>query len=207
MSWLKFVEATGNHLLALDPQFLERLTPYYGKTFRIEIIEPSYSIDLRSCPDGFILEPAGESEPAVCLRGSLWAFVQLAREGEHSEVFDQGRITMRGDAELGQSFRGVLAGVDIDWETLTAKFVGDMAARNVHSMFDEFRSWFAESTQQFKQDTGELIQYELKMAPTKAEVDHMTKSVESLRADVARLEVRLAKLRKALDQNNEKSDA
>ena len=72
MSWLKFVESTGNHLLALDPQFLEQLTPYYGKTFRIEIIEPSYSIDLRPCPDGFILEPAGEFEPVVSLRGSLW---------------------------------------------------------------------------------------------------------------------------------------
>ena len=207
MAWYKYVESAGNRLLALDPELLEQLAPYYGKTFRIEIIEPSYSIDLRPCPDGFILEAADENEADVSLRGSLWAFMQLAREGAHSDVFDQGRITMAGDAELGQSFQRILSSLEIDWEELTSKFVGDMAARNIHRVFDEFRNWFSESSENFKQNTGEIIQQELKLAPAKIEVDAMTDEIETLRADVARLEARIARLQSAIAQSDENPDA
>ena len=207
MAWLKFVESAGNHLLALDPKLLEQLSPYYGKTFRIEIIEPSYSIDMRPCPDGFILEAAGDNEAEVSLRGSLWAFMQLAKEGAQSEVFDQGRITMSGDAELGQEFQRILASLEIDWEELTSQFVGDMAARNIHRVFDEFRSWFSDSNQHFKQNTGEIIQNELKITPTQAEIDGLTEEIETLRSDTARLEARLAKLRDKPEITSESSDA
>ena len=81
MAWLKLIESAGNHLLALDPDFLEQLKPFYKKTFRIELIVPGLTIDLRPCPDGFIVELAGPDEPEVTLRGSLWAFVQLSKEG------------------------------------------------------------------------------------------------------------------------------
>lgn len=206
MTWLKFVESAGNHLLALDPDLLEQLKPFYGKTFRIEIIEPAYSIDMRPCPDGFIVELASDDEPEVSLRGSLWAFVQLAKEGVHSDVFESGRITMSGDAELGQAFQNVLASLQIDWEELTSKFVGDMAARNIHRVFDEFRDWFSQSSQNIKENTGELIQEELKVAPARAEVDAMTQEIETLRSDVARLEARIAKLRAARDaKENDKN--
>lgn len=207
MAWYKFVESAGNRLLALDPELLEQLAPYYGKTFRIEMIEPAYSIDLRPCPDGFILESANEKEADVCLRGSLWAFMQLAREGAHSDVFDQGRITMTGDAELGQSFQRILSSLEIDWEELTSKFVGDMAARNIHRVFDEFRSWFSQSSQNFKQNTGEIIQQELKLAPSRVEVDAMTDEIETLRSDVARLEARITRLQAAINGSDKSPDA
>ncbi len=207
MSWLNFVESAGNHLLALDPELLGKLKPFYGKTFRIELVDPDYTIDLRPCPDGFIVEAANELEADVHLRGSLWAFVRLAKEGSHSDVFDKGRITMRGDAELGQAFQRVLANMQIDWEEITSKFVGDMAARNIHRVFDEFRSWFAQSSENFKQNSGEILQQELNIAPAGVEVDAHTEDVETLRSDVARLEARIAHLRAKLSQANEPRDA
>lgn len=207
MAWLDIVESAGNHLLALDPQLLEQLTPYYGKTFRIELIEPNYSIDMRACPDGFILQAADDSTPEVTLRGSLWAFGQLAKQGTHSDVFEKGRITMSGDAELGQSFQQVLASMQIDWEELTSKFVGDMAARNLHRVFGSLSSWFDQSAQNFKQNSSEIIREELKLTPSKVEVEVMNDEVEALRADVARLEARFTKLKATLDQTNNHADA
>ncbi len=194
MVWLKFIESAGNHLLALDPDFLDQLEPFYKKTFRIELTEPALDIDLRPCPDGFIIETAGDNQPDVTLRGSLWALVRLANEGAHSEGFSQGRISMSGDAELGQAFQRVLGSLQIDWEELSANLLGDMAAHKLHRVFADAGNWFSESSQQFKENSGEFIQEEIKVAPSRVEVENMSDTVETLRSDTARLEARVAKL-------------
>ncbi len=212
MVWLKFIESAGNNLLALDPDFLDQLEPFYKKTFRIELTEPALDIDLRPCPDGFIIKTAGDRQPDVTLRGSLWALARLANEGAHSEGFSQGRISMSGDAELGQAFQRVLGNLQIDWEELTANLLGDMAARKLHRTFADAGNWFSQSNQQFKENSGEFIQEEIKVAPSRVEVENMSDTVETLRSDTARLEARVAKLlasRKVSETSNnaDSSDA
>ena len=186
-------------MLALDPDFLEQLDPYFKKTFRIELSEPALDIDLRPCPDGFIVELAGENEPDVRLRGTLWAFAQLAKQGSHSEIFAEGKITMSGDAELGQAFQRTLSNLQIDWEELSTGLIGDLAARKLQRTLGEFGNWFNQSSQLFRENTGEFFQEELKVVPSKVEVDDLTDKIEILRADTARLEARLAKLRASLN--------
>jgi ubiquinone biosynthesis protein UbiJ len=199
MAWLNFIESAGNHMLALDPDFLDQLKPFFKKTFRIELSEPALDIDLRPCPDGFIVEAAGENEPDVRLRGSLWAFVQLAKQGSHSEVFAEGKITMSGDAELGQAFQRTLGNLQIDWEELSAGLIGDMAARKLQRALGEFGNWFSHSSQLFRENAGDFFQEEIKVTPSKIEVDDLTDRIEVLRSDTARLEARLAKLRASLN--------
>ncbi len=207
MAWLNLIESAGNHLLSMDPEFLEQLPPFYGKTFRIQLIEPDYAIDLRPCPDGFIVEKAEHPAPDVTLQGSLWAFVQLGKDGIHSDVFEKGRISMQGDAELGQAFQRVLGGLQIDWEELIASLVGDMAARSIHRFAGELKNWFSESSDHFKQNSGEILQQELKVAPSQVEADDLAQQIETLRSDVARLEARLAKIKAAHNQEENPSDA
>lgn len=207
MAWLKLIESAGNHLLALDPDFLDQLRPFYSKTFRIELIEPEFSFDLRPCPDGFIIEAASDTSPEVKLRGSLWAFAQLAREGSHSRVFSEGRIIMEGDAELGQAFQRLLGRLDIDWEELSSKLLGEMAARQVHRLIDDLGSWFRQSSEHFRENTGEFLQQELKITPAGVEVDAMAEEIDHLRADAARLEARIARLQKSIQNPEDRTDA
>jgi len=106
---------------------------------------------------------------------------------------------MSGDAELGQAFQRTLGNVQIDWEELTANLVGDMAARKLHRAIDEFGGWFSLSSRQFKENTGDFFQEEIKVAPSKVEVDDLNNKVEILRSDAARLEARVAKLSATLN--------
>ena len=206
MTWLKLIESAGNHILALDPYFLEQLEPFFKKTFRIELTEPELEIDLRPCPDGFIVELASDVEPEVHLRDSLWAFAQLAKNGAHSKVFAEGKITMSGDAELGQAFQHLLGDVQIDWEELCASFVGDMAARKLHRALGELGQWFGQSSRHFRENAADYLQEEIKVAPSKVEVDDLTSKIEGLRSDAARLEARIAKLRAELNTSTKQAD-
>lgn len=207
MAWLKLIESAGNHLLALDPVFLDRLKPFYKKTFRIELTEPALAIDLRPCPDGFIISAAGETPPQVTLRGSLWAFARLAREGSHGGVFAEGRINMSGDAELGQAFQRVLFGLQIDWEELTAQLLGEAAAREIHRVFDDLAGWLGQSGRYGLKNCGEFLQEELGATPAMLEMTLLGDEIESLRADTARLEARVARLRATQEQPEDTQDA
>ena len=191
MAWLKFLESAGNHLLAYDPDFLEQLQPFFGRTFRIELTEPAYEFELRPCPDGFIVEPAGDETADVSLRGSLWAFSRLAKEGAHSDVFAQGKISMRGDAELGQAFQQVLAQMQIDWEELLSSLLGDAAARGINRALNELGSWFDQSSRYFSENSGDFLREELQLTPSRLEVESLEEQIETLRADTARLEARI----------------
>jgi len=211
MAWLNLIESAGNHLLSLDPEFLAQLQPFFGRRFRIQIIEPDYAVDLRPCPDGFILETVSEGASGqtadVTLRGSLWAFAQLGKDGAQSDVFAKGRISMEGDAELGQAFQRLLTDLQIDWEELIASLVGDMAARSIHRFAGELKSWFQQSSDHFKQNSGEILQQELGVAPSQVEANALAEQIENLRSDVARLEARLAKLKAADNCEENSTDA
>jgi ubiquinone biosynthesis protein UbiJ len=134
MSVIKLIERAGNLVLSLDPETLISLADFKGKEFCIEILEPTYTVYLTPDTDGFTLNTAPTKESDVTLSGSLWSFMKLAREGSHSEVFHTGRIRMQGDAELGQAFQKVMMQLDIDWEEITSKIVGDFASRQLHNV-------------------------------------------------------------------------
>lgn len=191
MSVIKLIERAGNFVLSLDPETAELLSDFQDKLFCIELVEPQFTIYWVSCADGFTLEKENLAEPDVTLNGSLLSFAKLAREGAHSNVFHTGRIRMTGDAELGQAFQNVMMQLDIDWEEITSKFVGDFASRQIHKVFDEVSSWFGQSKIQFKQNLGEVLQEEWRTVPSPVEIDRFTTQIEKLRADAERLQARI----------------
>lgn len=199
MAWLKLLESAGNHLLAYDLDLLERLQPFFGRRFRIELTEPAASFELRPCPDGFIIEPVEEQGADVTLSGSLWAFSRLAREGAHSNVFAQGKIQMHGDAELGQAFQRELGRMQIDWEELASTVVGDAAARGLHRLLLGMGDWAEQSARYFRENTGDLLREEWKLTPSREEIEDLGERIDTLRADTARLEARIRLLQSPSD--------
>ncbi len=191
MSTIKLIERAGNFVLSLDPETAEQISSFTDKVFCIELVEPSFTIYLLPCIDGFTLEKHITTQADVTLSGSMLSFVKLAREGAHSDVFHTGRIRMTGDAELGQAFQNVMMQLDIDWEEITSKFVGDFASRQIHRVFDEVSSWFGKSKTQFKQNLGEVLQEEWRTVPSPVEVERFTTDIEKLRADTDRLQARI----------------
>ncbi len=198
MPLLDFIASTGNALLRLDPETLEKLAPFRGKVFCIDLIEPAYTLYLFPSKEGFEIKNradlAEEIQADVTLTGSLWAFMQIAKEGSNSDLFHSGRIQMNGDAELGQAFQSVLTQIDIDWEELLSKVVGDMAAHQASVLFGNLRSWFTSQSTSTRESTGALLQNEMQLSPTPQEVNEFSDDVESLRSDIARLEARINRL-------------
>lgn len=200
MSILEFVSSAGNALLRLDPETLEKLAPFRGKVFCIDLVEPEYTLYLHPSELGFEIENGSDTEDLiqadVTLKGSLWSFMRMAKDGHSSDVFHTGRIEMSGDAELGQAFQTVLTQIDIDWEELLSKAVGDTVSHQANVWFSQLSDWFKTSSDSAKRNAGEVLQEEVQLSPAPIEFEDFSEEIEELRSAVARLEARIKLLQK-----------
>ncbi|KTD57148.1 SCP-2 sterol transfer family protein [Legionella sainthelensi] len=104
------------------------------------------------------------------------------------------KIRITGDTELGQHIKKLFDEMDIDWEGHLAHFTGDVVAHQIGSFFRkglQFKKQFDESV---RQNMAEYLQEELRVVPSKyeledffAEIDELSLSVERLQAHVNQL--------------------
>jgi ubiquinone biosynthesis protein UbiJ len=182
-------------LLEVDPDGRQKLTALEGKVLCIEITVPPMKLYLKPSNEGIEISEKSETEPDVILSGSMMAFARLGTSGVESRVLSDGQVIMQGDAETGQIFQKILTQLDIDWEELLSRYIGDTPARKVGNVLRDFGSWASESAALSMQNTAEYFQEEKKVLVTNLAMERFQSAVDALRADTDRLERRMNMLR------------
>jgi ubiquinone biosynthesis protein UbiJ len=127
-------------------------------------------------------------------------FARIAAQGLDDVVYTPGELEIQGDALLAQRFARILGGLDIDWEELLAQQTGDIPAHFISRQVGAALSWAQETRQVMKQNMAEYLVEEARIVASSREVDKFLGDVDSLHADVNRLEARLAKIRQGLEE-------
>lgn len=189
----ELVETIGNRLLKLDPETGSKLAEFNGKIIGIHLVESSRPFYL-TATDNYIslLEPTGAT-PDVTLRGSLFAFIRLTI-GEDLSVFKDHQIEMEGDAELGQALQKLVRELEIDFEELLSKCIGDVPAHRLGYAVHQFRDWLAATHSNLTLDLAEYLKEESELLVSPIQARHFMDGVDELRADVERLAQRVARL-------------
>jgi ubiquinone biosynthesis protein UbiJ len=190
-------------LLEVDPDGRQKLTALEGKVLCIEITVPQMKLYLKPSSEGFEISENSEAEPDVTLSGSVMAFARLGTSGVGSRVLSEGQVTMQGDAETGQIFQKILAQLDIDWEELLSRYIGDTPARKVGNVLRDFGNWISESTDLSMQNTAEYFQEEKRVLVTNLAMERFQNAVDKLRADSERLEQRVNILKQKLNSDTD----
>lgn len=104
------------------------------------------------------------------------------------------KIRMKGDIELGQQVKKLFDGMDIDWEGHLAHFTGDVVAHQIGSFVRKGMAFKKKFDESMRQNISEYLNEELRVLPTKyeledffAEVDELSLSVERLQAHINQL--------------------
>lgn len=104
------------------------------------------------------------------------------------------KIRMKGDTELGQQVKKLFDEMDIDWEGHLAHFTGDVVAHQIGSFVRKGMGFKKKIDESMRQNMSEYLQEELRIIPTKyeledffAEVDELSLSVERLQAHINQL--------------------
>ncbi len=196
------VEATLNTYLRLDIEMASRLNTISGRLILLEIVGLDITLLVRVLNAKVQVSEQLIFEPDAIIRGSPLALVRLGLATDVPSAVMRQNVEIRGDAEVGRVFRDVLASVEIDWEEVLARWVGDVPAHQIGKAARTLIAAVSGAADRLRMDLSEYLQEEARVIPTRIEVEQFMDDVDSLRADLDRLEARLLRLPRATLSGN-----
>lgn len=202
---LASIETAINAWLKLDQEALPRFKTLDGKIIRLHIT--GLNINLYFLPSSLSVDVLGnypeEGEVDATIHGSPLSLMHLSTSKNAGETLLKSEVEIEGDTRVAETFSAILRDVDIDWEELLSKLVGDIVAHQAGQMVRNTAAWFKESTNAMQQNTGEYLSEETRMTPTDSEIAYFLDQVDEVRMDVDRLEARIRLLDTASNTDND----
>lgn len=192
------IETAFNTWLKLDAEThgstLTRLQTLQGKLICLHISNPDLRLYFLPTADSVRVTTSYDAEPDVTIHGSALALMRLsAAEDSGKAMLEQG-IKLEGDMALGNRFSQILLEIDVDWEELLSRAVGDVLAHQMGQVVRNAKGWLDSSAHAMRLNTQEYLQEEARVLPADAEIRHYLDAVDTLRMDVDRLDARLKRL-------------
>jgi ubiquinone biosynthesis protein UbiJ len=130
--------------------------------------------------------------PDACISGSPPALLQLLRSTTASN--SKSAVQIRGDAEIANLYRELIAAARPDLEEELSRFVGDMPARHLSQLAKSVRTWARRARRTAGENIAEYLQEEGRDLITKTELEEFLRGVDEVREAADRVEARLSRI-------------
>jgi ubiquinone biosynthesis accessory factor UbiJ len=187
------VETALNGYLAMNPEAEEKLRAIQGRVMAIELQGLDITLYLVAHSKGIDVFSRHEGEPDAVISGTPLQLMSLSRGDAGSQLLS-GEAEIRGDNAVAQRFSALLSLAAIDWEEVLAQAIGDIPAHQLGRLFRGSRDWLIKTHASLRSDLGEYLQEEVRILPSRNEIEAFMDDVGSLRSDADRLEARLKRL-------------
>jgi len=192
------LETSINLVLKQDPATLEKFASLQGKVIAFELTDLDLTLYLFPHTEGVQVQYLYQGQADTTLQGSPLAFINMSL-GDSTESFFSGDIRIKGDIELGQHFKRILDQLDLDWEEWLSAYTGDLVAFKAGNLIRSFNSWGKDALKILELDAREYTQDEGNLTPHSTELNEFAENISQLRNDTARLEARILRIQKQLD--------
>lgn len=140
-----------------------------------------------------------QGEVDATIHGSPMALMRLSTSVDSGATLLSSDIDIDGDMRVAEAFSNILKEVDIDWEELLSKLVGDIIAHQAGQVVRSGSDWFKQSVDAMQRNTSEYLSEESQLTPAEAELSYYMDQVDTLRADTERLTARVQRLNTQLE--------
>ncbi|QRN02458.1 hypothetical protein GH742_00405 [Legionella sp. MW5194] len=189
---LKALQTAINGALALDDTMPEKIAALHGK--RIEVVvspldirffitfEKQQLLLLDSCPE----------HPDTVIHSNPLGLIRLSflPASKARSLFND-KIRLSGDTELGYQVKKLFDELDIDWEGHLAHFTGDVIAHQLGSLVKRGRAFTNHFTQSMQHNMTHYLHDELRLFPSREEIEDFFRDIDELGHDVERLTARI----------------
>ena len=190
---LSLIETTVNKTLKLDPVTIKRLQKHQGAVLCVECLEPDFTSWLWIESDGIRLAGYHEGDVDATVTGTLVSFMELSSR-RNATFADVAGLKTDGDDELITSLGGIHKNMELDWEGLVCRYLGDVAghtlSEGVRRVSGGIQNLFGKTFSQ----VPDYLQEELQIMPPKAAAESARSEVDALQDDVEQLSSRISAL-------------
>lgn len=194
-----FVSAIANEhvfepTVITDPKLQAAMQKLEGKAIAFELKKINQTIYFLPSKSSLEITAVAPTNVDVTIRAKPSTVLKVARDGIEDAKLESGELEIEGDAITGQRFSKLLGEIDIDWEELLSQHIGDAPAHLVAKGLFAFKTWGDNTKDTLKQNMGEFIVEEARLAASHVLVEKYLDGVDELRNDVARLSARVKRL-------------
>ena len=192
------LESAVNRYLGTDPATGARLAGLDGRVVALTLRGLDMTLVFRVEGRRIALVDEPDVAPDTVLTGSPLGIARLGLgRGNATDTLFSGQVEIAGDVETGQAFKAVLDAIEIDWEEQLARFTGDVLAHQLGNAARHAGSWLDHARLTLERNLSEYLQEELRVLPTRIEIENLIEDIDRLAMDADRLEVRLRRLQAA----------
>lgn len=196
------LDAALNRVLQLDPRAEQRIHAMEGKLLALHIRGPNLTLYLLPVDGRLQVHSFAEGHIDTTISATPFGLTRLALQKDASDAMFKGDVKIVGDVEFGQAIKALLGNIDIDWEELLSKVIGDVAAHQVGRGVRGLINWGEQAGDSLQQDLAELLQHEMRVLPQRVDIEQFLDNVDALRADFERFELRLSRFEQRMNNNN-----
>lgn len=193
----KFLETLLQPALRLDPLTLSALAQLEGKRLQIELSGLNLSVTLLPGAEGILVVSEDEHTADVTIRGAPFSLLRLLLQ-RHATLGNSPDLQIIGDIRVVQQLHAILSDLDIDWEEPLARWLGDVPAHGIGTLFRQGQRYLHDRLHSLELNLREYVQEEIRFLPSPPEVENFLNGVDTLRHDVERLEQRIKRLQNCL---------
>ena len=193
---LATLEQLLNWAIRHDPEAFAELEGAHGRIICIELVGLGQRLYLIPDPGGIQLLGDYEDEADCTISGTPWSLALMGQDdkGGADQLFE-GAVQISGDSELGKQFGRFVSKLDIDWEEELSKLTGDVIAHEMGNLARGLTQWGRECLNTSGHNIQEYLQEEIRLLPTRYEIERFLADVDRLRDDLERLDARICRLR------------
>ncbi|MBE8718846.1 ubiquinone biosynthesis accessory factor UbiJ [Cellvibrio polysaccharolyticus] len=186
------LETLINKALQYDPGTRLALAQLQGQVLAVQVSQPAFTVYVQADSDGLRLNGYYEGDVTTRLRGSLPALMKLARSSRTS--FADTGVEVIGNTAALITWQNLLRNLDIDWEEALSGVLGDIAGPKLAAGLRQLVSYSTGRSSGVTRLTGEYLTEELRLLPSRQELDVFYEDVDEVRLHLDRLEARLQRL-------------
>lgn len=196
---LKALQKAINQAMSLDEMMHTKLLALDGKVLEMVISPLNVHFFIQFLNGDMLLLDQYDGHADTIIHSNPIGLIRLSLlpPSKARSLFND-KIRMSGDIEFGQQVKKLFDEMDIDWEGHLAHFTGDVVAHQIGSFIRkgmEFKNQFSTS---MKQNVTEFLQEELRVLPSRNELEDFFNDVDDLSLSVERLQAHVNQL---LNQN------
>lgn len=186
------LELSINKAIARDPVAQRRLGELQGKRLRLLMPFPVINLVVELGSEGINLCDGAAIETVDCeIEGSASELLALILD---PQLAFEGRVELRGDTLLANQVRQIGQQLDLDWGGLIGDCIGDAPAQVLLNLLNQGRSNLKEASNNLLDDLDNWLHEEIRVQPSRAELEGFYDEVDQLRLDADRLRARIERL-------------
>ncbi len=199
---LKALQKAINQAMSLDEQMPNKLQTLNGKVLEMIITPLNVNFFIQFKESEMLLLDRYDSHPDTIIHSNPIGLIRLSLlpASKARSLFND-KVRMSGDIELGQNVKKLFDEMDIDWEGHLAHFTGDVVAHQIGTLVRKGIEFKKQFNQNMRQNVTEYLQEELRVFPSRNELEDFYNDVDELSLNVERLQAHVNQLLSAHETN------